>query len=182
MMAAAAACRIEAACALVNAAQQSPHYADISKRQKLALLRVLKNSKLPEEQLPGLLQQLTSTQWCSDDLNELVMALQNTINVGEMEDDIDSQPCVPAQPGGKRQDYTSFPNFLTQSQWDKLLETQSSDDPLSDCQELLKQMLVDMGLRDPSEPTSRAFTIVVLVASEGLDATKKKVKATQVLV
>ena len=101
MMAAAAASRIEAACALVNAAQPSPLHADISKRQKLALLKVLKNCKLPVEQLPGFLQQLTSTQWCSDDLNELVNALQNSINVGEMEDDIDSQPSVPAMPGGQ---------------------------------------------------------------------------------
>ena len=182
-MAAAAASRIEAACALVDAAQHSPLHSSISKRQKLALLKVLQGCKLPVEQLPSLLRQLTSTQWCSDDLNELVNALQDSINVGEMEDDIDSQPCVPAKPGGKRQDYTSFPNFLTQSQWDKLLEPESSDDALSDCQELLKKMLVDMGLRDPSEPTSKTFTIVVLVASEGLDATKKtNAWATQVLV
>ena len=51
-----AASRIEAACALVTAAQHSPLHASISKRQKLALLKVLKDASLSVDELPNLVQ------------------------------------------------------------------------------------------------------------------------------
>ena len=50
----------------------------------------------------------------------------------------------------------------------------SEDDPLSHCQELLTKMLYDIGLRDPSEPTSRTCKIVVLCATEGITEVKKR--------
>ena len=99
----------------------------LTENQELrALIMTIKNEivkiLLEQGQLDMFLIILEGLELKADDLNELVNALQDNINVGEMEDDSDSQPCSPAKPGSKRQDYTSLLNFLTQSQWDELLE------------------------------------------------------------
>ena len=132
------------------------------------LLKVLKDATLSVEEVPKMVQQLSSAKCGPDDLHELLNALQDCISVGEEEED---KPLPVERPsGGKlRQDFTSFVNFLTQNQWDSLLQCKDSDeDPLGECQGLLTKILGDMSLRDPSETTSRCVSIVMLCCAEGI--------------
>ena len=87
-----AASRITAACAIVNASAASPKHKEISKRQKKALLAVIKKESLPVEQIPHIVAELSQAKWCAEDLQDVIDALQDTINEGEQSDDLNDNP------------------------------------------------------------------------------------------
>ena len=86
-----AAARITAACALVTASASSPKHTEISKRQKKALLAVIKKETLPVEKIPDIVSELSQAKWCPEDLQEVIDALQDTINDGEESDDLNNK-------------------------------------------------------------------------------------------
>ena len=87
-----AACRITAACAIVNASAASPKHQEISRRQKQALLAVIKKESLPVEDIASTVSELSQAKWCAEDLQDVIDALQDTINEGEQSDDLNDNP------------------------------------------------------------------------------------------
>ena len=168
-----AASRITAACAIVTASAASPKHKEISKRQKKALLAVIKKEALPVEKIPDMVSELSEATWCAQDLQDVIDALQDTINVGEQSDDLNDRESPLKEKEPMRQECTTLVHFLTQSQWDSVM-VKDPDHPIADVHLTLADIMHQLGLRNPSEYTSRTFTVVALCCEEGIDAVSCK--------
>ena len=135
-------------------------------------MHMLLGAQLQSSVVSTLLQKLASAPWIPEHLAELVEKLQDCIAtaVHVLERTTSSSEVN----GDKGQDFTSFMHFLTSSQWERLQETASMEDPLTACQEELCACLENLRLRNPSEFTCRSYATIALLLVEGFGVASKK--------
>ena len=166
--------RVHVACALGTSSEHSSKHASISEKQKVALMHMLEGTELQSSVVSTLLQKLASAPWVPEHFAELVDKVQDCIATAVR---VPEQTTSSHEVNNQGQDFTSFLHSLTSSQWERLQEIASMDDPLTACQEELCACLENLRLRNPSELTCRSYATIALFLVEGFGVASKKARA-----
>ena len=147
--------RIDASCVFVNSMHGTTAHVTESSKQKDCLLEILRTKSVPSSAVPGVMASLGKCKWVAADYTAIVQALSDaTDRVGER----------PRPSGGSsQQDFTSFMDFLTASQWRR---ASSGEVNVPD---IFITALSQLGCRNPNELTSRGVTAAVMLCSEDKD-------------
>ena len=150
--------RIGAARLLLEEHRGLPTHVQLSKIQSVALVETINKAALTSDDMAAVSTAALRVPWAEHDLTHVLGALTSETR---------------SLPAGKRrrlqQAWTSVHNYFTEAQWCKLMSPDHSSTAKLD---LILQHSIVLGLRLPTEPTSKWITCLWMLTGEAENVPK----------
>ena len=138
-----------------------PQYKKVSKSEADVLIRLLKDSDIPQEGLASAIAEVATFGFARADEDALLEAMSNTLL--QKSNEVPAAAPEHVADGkvkeGKRQNFETFVNFMPASAWQEMKDSGTLSRAC--------EVLVALGLRSPTEHTFRDIAVAYLLATAG---------------